>query len=116
MKRTIFQTEDKTYRILEVVDDCYSLEDLKGDCFNPKYVDHISPEELKTEELKFESQVNDHGVFGYILEVWDPTPGQGYQHLDSCFGFIGQYSETDSNFNHYIVNEFKSLITQERGA
>jgi hypothetical protein len=48
-------------------------------------------------------------AYGYVLEKWNPEPGKGFEEVDSCFGFVGQYSPKDSSglFDHYIVNELK---------
>lgn len=107
MKRTIF--ENNTYRIVEHLDRDFDLENLKGDCFNPKANPDIDADKLKAEEMIFESLVENEGVFGYVLEKKCASCGQ-YEHVDSLWGFVGQYSETDSRFNHYIVEELKNQI------
>jgi len=111
--RVIFQTENAEYRILEYADECADMENLKGDVFNPKVNTDIDPEQLKREEHAFEELVNREGVYGYVLERWNPEIGAGYEHVDSCWGFVGQYSESDPSFNHYIVDELKSQIPSE---
>ena len=108
--RIIFESKDKRFRIVEHADlDC-SLEDLKGDCFNPTFNTDIPAESLVRQEREFEDLVNREGVFGYVLEQWNPAPGEGYEHVDSCWGFVGQYSETDETFAHYIVDEMIQTI------
>lgn len=114
MKKTIYETKDRKYRILEVEDNYIDMDNLKGDCYNPKVVTDIPLTQLKNEEKAFEKFVYENGVYGYVLEKWDAKPGQGYTHIDSCFGFIGEYSEKDDKFNHYIVDELKSQIPQKR--
>lgn len=113
-KRTIFETTDKTYRILEIYDETtlYDLENLKGDCFNPEVNPDIDIEELKKQEKAFEKKVYNEGVYGYVLEKWNPEPGIGYEHLDSCWGFVGQYDENSEEYNHYIVEELMSQIPE----
>lgn len=111
--RTIFETACKTFRILEVPDFYCDLEDLKGDTFKIECCPEIPVEELRRQEIEFESLVEQNGVFGYVLEKWNPKAGIGYENVDSCFGFIGQFDETDQNFNHDIVSEFKELIQGE---
>lgn len=102
MDRTIYQ--ETKFRIVEIADHTYTLEDLKGDCFCPDTNTEIDVEELKKQERDFEVKVEREGVYGYSLEVWNPEVGHGWEHVDSCFGFIGQY---DSKTNdHYIVDEF----------
>lgn len=105
--RIIF--ENKTHRIIEKQDPYYDLDDLKGDSFNPEVNSDIDQDTLKNEELIFETLVENEGVFGYILERKCPACGS-WEHLDSCWGFVGQYSETESRFNHYIIDEMKSQI------
>jgi hypothetical protein len=96
--RIIFETDDKVYRIVELPDDSACMEDLKGDTYNPKINTDISPEQLHKEELEFEDLVSRTGVYGYMLERWNSEPGKGcYEHIDSCFGFVGQYSESDKS-------------------
>lgn len=111
--RIIFSTDDSSYRIIEHADLDASLEDLKGDCFNHEASGYTGTrEELAQEERDFEDLVNREGVFGYVLERWNPAPGKGYEHVDSCWGFVGQHSPGDRSglFDHYIVNELKSQI------
>lgn len=97
------------YRILEVLDNFYDLDDLKGDLYNPKANPDICPLGLKTQEKEFEIKVSMSGVFGYVLEGWDGEIDKGWTHIDSCFGFIGTHKKE----NHYIVEEFKELIKQK---
>ena len=95
------------YRITEEYDLRYSMQDLKGECFDPRLNEGVPLERLKKDELDFERYVERHGVYGYTLEQWNPEIGQGWEHVDSCWGFVGQYS--DSN-QHYIVDEMKDMI------
>ena len=89
------------YRIVELVDIDSDLNDLKGDCFDSKLNPEINPTQLKNEEIAFENKVKNEGVFGYELQKIDPD--YIWQHINSCFGFIGQYDEKTNN--HYIVEE-----------
>lgn len=109
--RVIFETEDKTWRIVERSDDVISLQDLKGDCYDFEKSGYTGTrEELEAEERDFERLVESEGVWGYELERWNPKPGVGYEHVDSCWGFVGQYSEHEERFKHYIVDELKEQI------
>lgn len=110
--RIIWVSEDQHWRILECVDTCADLEDLKGDVFNPKGIlemhgPEMTVETLKEQEREFEDRVQREGVFGYVLERWNPLPDQGWEHVDSCFGFVGSYTPHEEVFNHYIVEELK---------
>ena len=109
-KRIVFESNDKRFRILEVADEAYSLEELKGDCYNPD----VNPDipDLAEQERKFERTVSDEGVFGYILERWNPAPGIGFEHVDSCWGFVGMYDPKIEFNNHYIVAEMLESITR----
>lgn len=112
---TIFETDSGKYRILEVLDPDVDLDNLKGDIFNPDHMEEMhgkgmSLEKLREEELDFEAEVNREGVFGYVLEVWDPSPGCGWTHVDSCWGFVGQWDPKSDRYNHYIVEELKNQI------
>ena len=104
MDNTIYRQDE--YRILEVIDECSTLEDLKGDCYNADLNSDICSIQLKNEEVEFESKCYNEGVYGYILEKWNSDIGQGWEHVDSCFGFVGTHAEE----NHYIVDELKAAI------
>lgn len=107
--RIIWTSTDNRYRIREMPDHDVSLEDLKGDCFNFEASGYTGTrEELAKEERDFEELVEREGVFGYALETWNPTPDHGWEHVDSCWGFVGQYSPSEETFNHYIVEELQS--------
>lgn len=104
--RVIFLSANGCIRILEVEDDVCSLKDLKGDCFDPDYNPEIDPARLKKEEIEFENLVKSEGVFGYVLERWNPAPGIGWEHVDSIFGFVGRFQRGHPKFEHYIVDEY----------
>lgn len=102
------------FRITEKPDDIIDLDHLKGDCFNPEHNPDIDPAKLKRDERDFERLVGREGVYGYTLERWNPEVGQGWEHVDSCWGFVGQYSEFVEAFNHYIVDEMKLTIIEAK--
>lgn len=106
--RIIF--EQGPYRIVEVPDTDFDFENLCGDCYNPTANPDIDPAELKRQKAEFADLVNREGVFGYVLEKWNPEVGKGFEHVNSCWGFVGQYSETKDKFKHYIVEELKNQI------
>lgn len=89
--RVIF--EQGNYRIVEQQDDYLSVRDFD---FDPR-------DELIAEK---------HGVFTFTLERWNPAVGIGWEHVDSCGGFIGQYNNSQEYFNHYIVEEMKQTISE----
>ena len=112
--RVVYETPDKCFRIVECDEHHYELSDLKGDCFNPIVNPEIPKEELERQEIAFENLVNQEGVFGYVLQRWNGAPGCGYEHMDSCWGFVGRYSPKDRSglFDHYIVDEMKGAIAE----
>lgn len=110
--RTVWESEDRQFRILEIPDHDACMEDLKGDTYNPKVNPDIDPAKLAEEERHFEDLVNREGVYGYVLERWNPEPGKGYEHIDSCWGFVGCYTPTEDTFNHYIVDELKATAQE----
>lgn len=111
-QNVIFKSEDNRFRILEIADECCTIRDLAGDTYDPKHNPDIAPETLALEYKQFQDLVEREGVFGYVLEKWNPSPDCGWEHVDSCWGFVGRYSPGDKSgtFDHYIVNELKSLI------
>ncbi len=112
--RIIWTSDDETYRIIEKQDLNFDIEDLKGDCFDYEMSGYTGTrEELKQEEKDFDDLVSREGVYGYILECWNPKSNHGWEHVDSCWGFVGQYTPGDKTFDHYIVAE---MIETARGA
>jgi hypothetical protein len=100
------------FRITETPDNIYNMADLKGDCFNPEFNPDIDPVQLRDEEHRFERDIYEKGVNGYLFEKWNPEVGHGWETIGSCFGFIGDYcAETNS---HYIVDEFIDQIENGR--
>lgn len=100
------------YRILEIRDIYYNLDDLKGDCFKPEVNPDADLAQLKKQELAFDRLVENEGVFGYRLEKWLPDVDMGWTSIDSCWGFVGRFDESEEKFNHYIVDEFKQRIEE----
>ncbi len=106
MKRIIF-TQGQ-YRIIEQEDGDYFVQDLMGDSFCPITNPDLDKEKLAIEKKQFLKKVENEGVFGYTLEKWNPDINMGWEHIDSCWGFVGQYDE--KNNDHYILEELKSQI------
>ena len=102
--------EENNHRIIELPDIDYSIENIEGDSFNPDCNPDIDEEDLARQREAFYDRVSEEGVFGYIQEKWCPQVGCGWVHVDSCWGFVGQFSESEEIFNHYIVNEMKNQI------
>jgi hypothetical protein len=93
-------------RILEIADNSWTWEELKGDCFDFKTNPDMEPEELSREEKEFELKVLSEGVYGYVLQKWNPEIGCGWETKDSCFGLVGTHEEN----GHDIVDEFITQI------
>lgn len=100
------------FRILEVQEEYYEFEDLCGDMYNPKVNTGISPETLAREKEEFRQECEREGVWGYVLEKWNPEIGIGWEHISSCHGFVGQYDPSNPRYNHYIVAELESEATK----
>lgn len=96
--------EEGVFRIIAKPDVGSDLENLKGDMFDPEVNPELSPEELKKEEKDFEKKIEREGVWGFVLEQWNPQKGIGWEELDGVWGFVG--IEDD----HYIVDEYKAKI------
>jgi hypothetical protein len=111
MKRIILQQNN--YRIVEIPDDRCPINDLLGDAYCPKTNPDIDAKQLEIDKKKMIQRINDDGVFGYVLEKWNPEVDIGWEHIDSCWGFVGQYQENALNYDHYIVNELKQQIGGE---
>ena len=94
------------YRIVELQDISFEIDNLKGDMFCPDCSHDIDKEDLKEQERQFEQDIEDYGVYGYELEKWDAEVDKGWQHVDSCWGFVKPYSMEQ----HYIVDEMEITI------
>jgi hypothetical protein len=84
-----------------------SLEDLEGDCFNPKANPDTPVSKLERDRGEFIAKVDREGVFGVIGEYFD---GERWQHADSCFGFVGddwKNSGYDTDIMRATLNEAK---------
>jgi hypothetical protein len=89
---------------LDIEPDCDAdMANLKGDCFDPRCVDHISPERLKQQEKEFEQLVNDEGVWGIVARVRCACCGRWHV-AASVWGFIGSEVE-DSECAIDIMDE-----------
>ena len=97
---TIYQLGN--FRILELGDSDYCFDNLKGDMYDPSVHTDIDKEVLREEEQAFKRMVEREGVYGYVLERWDPNIGCGWEEVDSCWGFVGYHATQ----GHYIVKEF----------
>lgn len=77
-----------TWRILEHPDTDWVWDNLEGDMFDVGLHSPAIPEErILREQREFRALVEREGVYGYELQRWDPEPGIGWRHEDSCWGF-----------------------------
>jgi len=103
------------YRIIEIKDEVTTFEYLKGDCFCPIANSDIDKDALASDLRKFERRFNSESIYGYIVQKWNHEIGMGWEEIDSCYGFLGQYQEDAENYDHYIVQEFKEKIDSQKG-
>ena len=101
-RQIIFKSTCEKYRIVEESDDCFTIDDLKGDMFNPKYVE-IPAEQLVKEEKEFEKHVEYYGVYSYYVEKL--CEDGEWENIGSCCGFVGLYDKDNEKFSHDWVNE-----------
>lgn len=101
--KTIY--EGNGHRITEHLDNDYDFENLIGDSYDPKHNPDISPDILAEQLKDFTDLVNREGVYGYVLEKWNPAIGEGWTTVDSCWGFVGAYLKGDPTFEHCIVDD-----------
>jgi len=83
--------EDGDRRIIRIADDRWDMDSLKGDSFTTTIHPETDPEQIRKEELEFDRQVNDCGVWGYQLQKWNPATDCGWEHVDSICGFVGRW-------------------------
>ena len=74
---------DEIASISKFLDDDYSFDDHKGDCYCPITNSDINPKILKEQERKERSRFNRLGVFCHSLSVL------GENDIDTCCGFVG---------------------------
>lgn len=96
-------------RLRMVPDDTCSLEDLEGDCFNPKANPNVPPSRLQRDREEFIAKINADGVWGVIGEYFN---GETWQHADSCFGFVGD----DWKHSGYDTDIMYATLTAARNA
>lgn len=108
--RLIYTSENKYYRIIENHHLDYLIDDLLGDSYDSEVNTDIDPKKLEIEKNAYLKFIEDQGVFGYKLEIWNPEPDQGWEYVNSCWGFVGQYDPTTPIFDHYIIEEMKNKI------
>jgi hypothetical protein len=65
------EEDDRKVRLRYVPDDYAEMDNLKGDCFDPKHNRHISEKKLAEQEKEFEEVVYREGVYGIVSEFWD---------------------------------------------
>lgn len=81
--------EKNGYRFYAEEDSHFMIDNIKGELFDPKVHTDIDPDLLKRHERELEERIENEGVWGIVLEKWDPAVGIGWEHIDSCWGFVG---------------------------
>jgi len=87
-------------RLIRMHDMAFDLEELKGDCYSPAAHPDMLPDQLRAEERKFERRVEQDGVWGYEVQTWNPGIGEGWEHVDSIWGFVGEDFEGSGHDAH----------------
>jgi hypothetical protein len=77
---------DSRVRIVAMPDDHCQMDDLKGDCFNPRVNSDINPNKLARDEKEFEERVASEGVWGFRAEYWNYAE---WIETDSIWGLVG---------------------------
>ena len=72
-------------------DDCWTIDDLAGDCYDPKVNSDIRPSILERQYKEFVELVDRESVWGMIGEYYD---GEQWREADSIWGIIGQDNST----------------------
>jgi hypothetical protein len=103
--------EFKGWRVVEMPYAGWTLGKLEGDRYDPKVNIDISPKVLEREKLDFKTRVYNEGIWGYALERWNSEIGKGWEHVASCWGFIGRHTEGQNE--HYIVYEYARQAIEE---
>lgn len=103
------------FRIIEVIDECTTFEDLIGDCYSPDANPDIDKETLASDLRKFMRRYDSECVYGYELQEWNSEIDGGWTHLDSCYGFLGQYQKNAESYDHYIIQEYIDQINNVKG-
>ena len=78
--------DEAEVRLRVVWDDCSQLDDLLGDCFNPRVNPDIQPSRLEREREQEIARIEREGVVGIVTEYWTVS---GWEQADSCYGFVG---------------------------
>lgn len=110
--RVIYQKLN--YRIIEVLDEVTTFEDLIGDCFCPVTNPEIDKGALESDLRKFKRRWDSESVYGYIVQQWNPEIDCGWEEIEACYGFLGTYDKGAEDYNHDIVEEFKGLIDSQK--
>ena len=76
-------------RIIKEPDESWIIENLKGDQFIYRENPGIDPAQLRADELAFESRIETEGVWGYLVQRWNPSVGVGWETKDSVWGLVG---------------------------
>lgn len=82
----LISREVGTVRLRTEPDTIVDIDDLAGDCYDPKANPDIQPHVLAREYMEFVELVNREGLYGLIGEYWN---GEEWVNAGSCWGFVG---------------------------
>ena len=101
--------ESQFVRLSIVPDDSgMSFEDLTGDTFNAEAHPDIPQERMDRERKEEMDRINREGVYGVVGEYWN---GEEWEHVDSCWGFVGD----DWKESGYDVDIMSATIKAYQG-
>ncbi|MND22842.1 hypothetical protein D3C76_165430 [compost metagenome] len=76
------------FRIMQVIDDTFSFEDLCGDTYRPEANPEIPVTTLARQKRAFRARVNREGVYGAVMQCRN-TPTGEWVDIESGWGFVG---------------------------
>jgi hypothetical protein len=98
-------------RLIVVPDDCYDIDNLKGDCYNPVVNPDIPAERLEAEEREFEEKVGAEGVYGIVGQYKCPCCGS-WEDADAVWGFVGD-DWSGSGYDADVIISAEKALTDK---
>jgi hypothetical protein len=103
--------EQDLIKIVAVKDRYTTIDDLKGDSYNPAVNPDMSPTQLYDEELNFDYRVGQEGIYGIIGMVKEHGE---WTSIDSIFGFVGK-DFLRSGYDQDILNTLVKKVEGKNG-
>lgn len=110
--RVIYESPDKSYRIIEEFDELAEMDEMRGELPEATLSGNSEIGFSNTDEFSFESQIVATGIFGYRLERANVGGKSNWILMDSCYGFVGRYSETNMTA-HKFIEGLKKVILKD---